>query len=144
MEIVRNKIYRLSIIVAILASFTPASLISKSAECAMIGSQLILPSGKASVTVRGIEIEKIRRALENKIVAEKLKSYGLSKEEVMAKIDQMSDGQVHQLAALSNKIPAGGDAGLAVALLIIILVFLILMFLIIFSRPWRPRRRAIY
>ena len=137
-----TKSYRLLIITVVLMSFTPVSLISEIAECAMIGSQMILPDGKTSA--RGIDVEKIRRALGNKIVAEKLKSYGLSKEEVMAKIDQMSDGQVHQLAALSNKIPAGGDAGLAVALLIIILVFLILMFLIIFSRPWRPRRRAIY
>ena len=129
MEIVRNKIYRLSIIVAILASFTPASLISKSAECAMIGSQLILPSGKASVTVRGIEIEKIRRALENKIVAEKLKSYGLSKEEVIAKVSKMSDGQVHQLAALSDKIPAGGDAALAVLITILVVIVLVLLIL---------------
>jgi Family of unknown function (DUF6627) len=127
MEIVRNKIYRLSIIVAILASFTPVSLISKSADCAMFGSQLILPSGKASA--RGVEIEKIRRALENKIVAEKLKSYGLSKEEVMAKVSKMSDGQIHQLAALSDKIPAGGDAALAVLITILVVVVLVLLIL---------------
>ncbi|MER3447298.1 MAG: hypothetical protein C4291_10845 [Candidatus Dadabacteria bacterium] len=136
------KAYRLLIITAVLASFTLASLISETAECAMIGSQLILLDGKTSV--REIDIEKIRRALENKIVAEKLKGYGLSKEEVMAKIDKMSDGQIHQIATLSDKIPTGGDAGLAVALLIIILVFLMLMLIIISTRPWRPRRRVIY
>src|SRR5713226_4405025 len=116
-----TKAYRLLIITVVLMSFTPVSLISETAECAMMGSQMILPDGKTSV--RGIDVEKIRRALENKIVAEKLKSYGLSKEEVMTKIDKMSDGQVHQIAALSDKIPAGGDAGVAIALLVIILVF---------------------
>ncbi len=130
MEIIRSRIYRLSIIAVILASFTPVSIISKSAECAMIGSQLILPDTKTSATVRGIDIEKIRRALENKIVAEKLKGYGLSKEEVMAKVSKMSDGQVHQIAALSDKIPAGGDAALAVV--ITILVFVVLILLILF------------
>jgi hypothetical protein len=105
------------------------ALISKSAECAMIGSQLILPNGKASVTVREIEIEKIRRALENKIVAEKLKSYGLSKEEIMTKVSKMSDGQVHQIAALSDKIPAGGDAALAVLITILVVVVLVLLIL---------------
>ncbi|MER3447299.1 MAG: hypothetical protein C4291_10850 [Candidatus Dadabacteria bacterium] len=128
MEIIRTRIYRLSIIAVILASFTPVSLISKSAECAMIGSQLIPLDGKTSV--REIDIEKIRRALENKIVAEKLKGYGLSKEEVMAKIDKMSDGQIHQIATLSDKIPTGGDAALGV--LITILVFVVLILLILF------------
>jgi hypothetical protein len=129
MEIIRNRIYRLAIIVVILASFTPMALISKSAECAMIGSQLILPNGKASVTVREIEMEKIRRALENKIVAEKLKSYGLSKEEIITKVSKMSDGQVHQIAALSDKIPAGGDAALAVLITILVVVVLVLLIL---------------
>jgi uncharacterized protein DUF6627 len=127
MELVRNKIYRMSIIMIVLASFTPVSLISKSAECSMIGSQMILPSGKASI--RGIDLEKIRRALENKIVVEKLKSYGLSKEEVMAKIGKMSDGQVHQLAALSNRIPAGGDAALAVLITVLVVIVLVLLIL---------------
>jgi Family of unknown function (DUF6627) len=137
-----TKSYRLLIITVVLMSFTPVSLISEVAECALIESQTILPDGKASA--RGIDLEKIRKALENKVVAEKLKSYGLSREEALSKIDQMSDGQVHQLAALSDKIPAGGDAGVAIAVLIILLVFFMLMFIIIFSRPWRPRRRVIY
>lgn len=89
MNLVRNQIYRLSMISIILAIFTPVSLISKSAECAMVDSQVILPSGKAAM--RGIDAEKIHSMLENKILAERLRAYELSKDEIIAKMDKMSN-----------------------------------------------------
>lgn len=128
MELVRNRIYRVSIIMLVLLSFTPVSLISKSAQSALVGSQMILPGGKKSL-MREVNEEKVRRTLENKIVAEKLKSYGLSKAEVVEKMERMSDEQVHQLAALSDKMPAGGDAG---GFIIGVLVIVVLVLLIIY------------
>ncbi|HEX3034078.1 MAG TPA: PA2779 family protein [Thermodesulfobacteriota bacterium] len=128
MELVRNRIYRVSIIMLVLLSFTPVSLISKSAQSALVGSQMILPGGKKSL-MREVNEEKVRRTLENKIVAEKLKSYGLSKAEVIEKMERMSDEQVHQLAALSDKMPAGGDAG---GFIIGVLVIVVLVLLIIY------------
>lgn len=131
MVLMRNKLYRLSIIFIILGSFTPITLVSKSVQGATIASQMVLTDGKSSV--RGVGEEKVRRMLENKIVAERLKSYGLSKEEVTAKIDKMSDDQVHQLAALSDRIPAGGD-GAATAAVIILVVFVIVILVLIIMR----------
>ncbi|HZX14330.1 MAG TPA: PA2779 family protein [Thermodesulfobacteriota bacterium] len=128
MSFYRYKIYKVSIIIIILTSFTPVSLISRSAECAIAGSQMISPGGKTSV--REINEEKIRRTLENKIVVEKLRSYGLSKEEVMAKMERMSDEQIHQLAALSDKIPAGGN-GAIIAVVAILVVFVIIIVVLI-------------
>jgi hypothetical protein len=107
MAIIRKRIYKLSTITLILASFIPIFLISKSAECAMADSQMIFPSGD-KVAAREIDTEKVRRTLENKIVAERLRAHGLSKGEVIAKVDKMSDGQIHQLASLSGRLPAGG------------------------------------
>ena len=93
----------------------------------MADSQMILPGGKTYL--REINEEKVRSALENKIVAERLRSFGLSKEEVIAKMDKMSDGQIHQLAALSDRIPAGGQlyflSVIALVLLIVLLVVLL-------------------
>jgi hypothetical protein len=127
----RNKLYRLLIIVIILGSFTPISLISKSVQGATVASQMVLSDGKTSA--RGVGEEKVRRMLENKIVAERLKSYGLSKEEVTAKVDKMSDEQIHQLAALSDRIPAGGD-GAATAAVIVLVVFVIVILLLVILR----------
>ncbi|HSE83814.1 MAG TPA: PA2779 family protein [Thermodesulfobacteriota bacterium] len=129
MELVRNRVYRTLIIVLVLLSFTTVSLISKSAQSAIVDSQMILPGGKKS-SLREMDEEKVRTTLENKIVAERLKSYGLSKEEVVEKMQRMSDEQVHQLAALSDRIPAGGDAwgfiigALVVAVLILLIIYL--------------------
>jgi hypothetical protein len=131
MKFVRNRLYRLSIIVIVLASFTPVSLISKSVEGAMVSSQMILSGGKTAA--RGMDEEKVRQMLENKIVAERLKGHGLSKEEVMAKMDRMSDEQIHQLAALSDRIPAGGD-GAATAAVIVLVVFIIAILMLIILR----------
>ncbi len=88
MNLVRNQIYRLSMISIILAIFIPVSLISKSAECAMVDSQVILPSGKAAM--REIDAEKIHSMLENKIKYW-LRAYRLSKDEIIAKMDKMSN-----------------------------------------------------
>jgi hypothetical protein len=109
MTIITKGIYRLSTIILILAAFTPVFLISKSAECAMADSQMIFPTGKTYL--REINEEKVRSMLENKIVAERLRNFGLSKEEVMVKMANMSDGQIHQLASLSDRIPSGGASG---------------------------------
>jgi anthranilate/para-aminobenzoate synthase component II len=131
MILMRNKLYRLLIIGIILGSFTPISLISKSVQGATVASQMVLSDGKTSA--RGVGEEKVRRMLENKIVAERLKSYGLSKEEVTAKVDKMSDEQIHQLAALSDRIPAGGD-GAATAAVIVLVVFVIVILLLVILR----------
>ncbi|MGE5444962.1 MAG: PA2779 family protein [Ignavibacteriales bacterium] len=123
MTIIRKRIYKLSTITLILASFIPVFLISKSAECAMADSQMIFPSGKAYL--REIDTEKVRRMLENKIVAERLRTHGLSKEEVIAKMAKMGDGQIHQLASLSDRLPAGGVDEFVFATTLIVLSLII-------------------
>jgi hypothetical protein len=92
---------------------------------------MISPDDKTSV--REINEEKIRKTLENKLVVEKLKSHGLSKEEVTAKMEKMSDEQIHQLAALSDKIPAGGNAAI-IAIVAVFAVFIIVILLLIVLR----------
>ena len=130
MKIVRHRVYRVSIIMIILASFIPVSLISKSAQAAIVGSQMIF-SDENKASGRDVDEEKVRRTLENKIVIEKLKSYGLSQEEVRVKMQRMSDDQIHQLAALSERIPAGGNGvGLVVGLLAVVVLVLLIIYLV--------------
>ncbi len=134
MTIIRKRIYKLSTITLILASFIPVFLISKSAECAMADSQMILPSGN-KISAREIDTEKVRRTLENKIVAQRLRAYGLSKEEVITKMDKMSDGQIHQVASLSDRLPAGGTSDFVFAattgVLVAIIVGLIITVIVL-------------
>ncbi|MFN3598607.1 MAG: PA2779 family protein [Aquificaceae bacterium] len=74
------------------------------------------------------DVAKIQRALESKELQEKLKAYGLTREEVESKLSQLSDEQIHMLAKASDKILAGGDAiGLAIGILIVAILLVILL-----------------
>ena len=131
--LIRSRIYTISIIIIILSSFVPASLISKTAEAAIVNSK-ILSSGSNSTESREVSLTKIRKMLENKLVAEKLRSHGLTPEEVNAKLDKMGDAQIHQLAALSDKITAGGDGGVAIAVVVLVVFVIVIILLIVLRR----------
>lgn len=74
------------------------------------------------------DIRTIQRALESKIVQEKLKAYGLSKEEIEKKLSEMDDQQIHILARASEKVLAGGDVlGTVIAVLVIAILVVILL-----------------
>ena len=125
--------FNLTIIFLVLFTFTPTALIHSTAQAAMVDSQMIEGEQNAS-TLREINEKKVRRALENKIVAEKLKAHGLSSEEVSDKLATMSDEQVHQIASLSDRIPAGGDGATAVIITILVIVALVLLIIFLWKR----------
>ena len=77
---------------------------------------------------READLQSVRQALEHKLVAQKLKDYGVSASEVEARLPRMSDTDVHQIALLSKKLPQGGDA---VGDIVIILIIVILVIVII-------------
>jgi hypothetical protein len=129
MRLIKNQLYRVAIIIVMLISFIPVSLVSKSAECTMVDSQMIIPGGKKSA--REIDAEKVRSMLEDKIVAERLRSYGLSNEEVTAKIVNMSEGQIHQLAVLSDRVTAGGAHGYFIATTTLILIAIVAILVVV-------------
>ncbi len=86
------------------------------------------PVTQEILSQRELELSKIQRALENKIVQEKLKAYGLTKEEIEKKLSELDDEQIHILAKASEKVLAGGDAlGAVIALLVILILVVILL-----------------
>ncbi|WP_291319014.1 PA2779 family protein, partial [Desulfonatronospira sp.] len=71
-------------------------------------------------------IESIRKALEHEVVAQRLADYGLSQEEVMARMEGLDDKQLHQLATLSDEV-GGGGIGLAIGVLLIVLLVVLIL-----------------
>lgn len=124
-----NMIRRISIIIVVV-NFTQVSLITNSVSAAVVESQMISSKATKSST-REIDEKKIRRMLENKILTKRLKSYGVSNEEINSKIEAMSDDQVHRLASLSDRIPAGGDAGAAALIVIVTIAVAIILLLVL-------------
>jgi hypothetical protein len=88
-------------------------------------AQSRLSSGEI-VAERSAHIASIQSALENKVVAQRLADYGLSAEEVDAKLGTLSDEQLHQLASLSGDV-GGGIVGAVIAVLLVILLVVLIL-----------------
>lgn len=81
--------------------------------------------------LRAADLIKVRTALESRIVSQRLLDYGLSADEALARVNGLSDEQVHQLAAHVDSLQAGGDAvGLLAGLVIVALLVVLLVYLV--------------
>lgn len=85
-------------------------------------------SAETADKTRGAEIDKVQKVLEMQIVIDKLEAYGLSADEVKAKLQGMSDDQLHMMAQASDRVLAGGDGlGLVIGILIVVLLIIVIM-----------------
>lgn len=124
------RVLNLVIIATILSTFLPASLLHTSAQAAVMQSQMVTENGNV-LSSRDVDEIKVKRAIENKLVQERLESAGLTKTEVIEKMDKMTDAEVHQIASLSDNIPSGGSAiGFVTGVLVIVVLALLIVFLV--------------
>ncbi|MDX9760720.1 MAG: PA2779 family protein [Desulfomonilia bacterium] len=119
-SLMRNRVLVLSV-----TAYMIGFLVSP-AWAAMIPSKGL--SGNAGDTLIQQDVEKIRLALENKLVQEKLRAYGLSADEVRTKLAEMTPSQIHLLAQASDDVLAGGDGLGAVIGVLIIVILVIVIF----------------
>jgi hypothetical protein len=86
-------------------------------------------SGATEITsTRDADLLVAQRMLEHKVVAQKLRDYGVTPEEARARLAGMSDDELHQLATASAGLPSGSDGlGLIVTLLVIALLVILIM-----------------
>ncbi|WP_041585176.1 PA2779 family protein [Syntrophus aciditrophicus] len=114
-------------VLATLTALLLSWLVAFPATAAMMPSQASSQE-TAAIVFQQAEIDKIQRCLENRIVQEKLQAYGLSSEEVRAKLQQMTDRQVHMLAQASDQVLKGGDGiGVVIGVLVIILLVIVIL-----------------
>ena len=69
------------------------------------------------------DLQKIQNLLESKLIQHKLSKLGLTKEEIEARLDQLDDEQIHQIASQINALEPGGNG--ATVVIIIVLLALI-------------------
>ncbi|TAL12218.1 MAG: hypothetical protein EPO02_02320 [Nitrospirae bacterium] len=81
---------------------------------------------------RAADLQKIQSVLEAKVVSQRLADYGLSPEEISARVHRLSDAQLHQLATQIDAMIPAGDAGfgIVVTLLVIAILAVILIYLL--------------
>ena len=80
-----------------------------------------------SPTEQSVDLQKVRKFLEMKMVGERLRELGLAPGEVQSRLDQLNDQQIHQLALRVDELAVAGDSGLGIiiAILVVILVYLL-------------------
>jgi hypothetical protein len=80
---------------------------------------------------RAADLAKAQKVLEMKAVQQRLQDYGLTPEETMARINALSDEQLHQFASNLDAVQAGGDvlgtflAIVLIALLVVLIIYLL-------------------
>ncbi|MBI5235639.1 MAG: PA2779 family protein [Deltaproteobacteria bacterium] len=116
MRFVKGSYFRRIAFILVFALFVTGSIPTKS----------MAAIGEAVSVDRLSSIDSIRRALETRLVAEKLSEAGLDKAEVQSRIDKLSDEELHQFASMTDGLYPGGSAiGVVAALLIIAIIALI-------------------
>jgi hypothetical protein len=79
---------------------------------------------------RQSDIQKIQKVLEVKMVVEKLKAFGFTQDEIQARLKQLNDQQIHQMAQKLDELNVGGDGGevviaiLLIAILVVLIIYL--------------------
>lgn len=96
------------------------------------GFALFIPSDLQSSLEAGYDrkgdLIKIQGFLEKKIVTHRLLDLGLSTEEVYARLKNLSDEQIHEIATHIDDIKSGGDdLGVLIALLVIVILVIIIL-----------------
>jgi len=118
----------------LIASLLVISSLAGPAEAMLIPASAGGPSytGQSVPSLdRAADIAMIQKTLEAKEVQQRLMDYGLTPEETAARIDTLSDEQLHQLASNLDSVQAGGDVlglffGLAlIALIVVLIIFLL-------------------
>ena len=80
---------------------------------------------------RAADLAKVQKVLEMKTVQQRLQDYGLTPEEAMARINSLSDEQLHQFAANTDSVQAGGDVlGALLAIVVIALLVVLIIYLL--------------
>jgi hypothetical protein len=97
---------------------------------AMAGLAPSTPSGVTSVaSARDADMLVAQRTLENKVVAQKLRDYGVSPDAAQMRLASMSDQDLHQLASASKGLPSGGDGATGAIIGVLVVVILVIVVL---------------
>ena len=79
-------------------------------------------------TDRTADLATLQKALEQKMVKERLANLGLTSDEIQARLGQLSDQQLHNVAKQLDDLKVGGDGiGIVIGLLVIAILVVLLI-----------------
>ena len=133
MKTMLRSFYARSLAVYLIAALIAISSFTAPAEAMFLSSA---PSQDAAARPqasfdRAADLARVQAVLESRIIQQKLIDYGLSSSEAKARVNGLSDQQLHELATRTDSVQAGGDPAdlffglVVVALLVVVLVYLL-------------------
>jgi hypothetical protein len=94
-----------------------------------------VPSDQSASSIsRQEDMATIQKALEQKLVKERLKDLGYTEEEIKARLDRLSDAEVHSLASQLDALMPAGDGFEAAVIILLVLVLVVLVLLVMGKR----------
>jgi hypothetical protein len=122
MDIFRHGLLLRRVSIILILIMLPLSFVPK-IEAAFI------PSGEySSSIVQEHDRATVQKALEHKLVKKKLSDLGYTEEEIAARLDQLSDQELHSFASQLDSLNPGGDGlGIIIAILVIVLLVILIL-----------------
>ena len=79
---------------------------------------------------RQSDLQKIQKVLEFKMIRERLNALGFAQDEIQARLSQLNEVQIHQLALKLDEMKVGADGGeIVIALLLIAILVVLIIYL---------------
>lgn len=124
MHIFKNDLLLRRIAIMLVVSMALISIVPQ-VEAAFISSD-----ESFSYNMRQQDTATIKKVLEQKLVKQRLKVLGYSADEVKARLDKLSDNELHRFATQLDTLTAGGDAlGVLLAILVIVAIIALILFI---------------
>ena len=124
MHIFKNDLLLRRIAIILVVSMAFISIVPQ-VDAAFISSE-----ASFSDNMRQQDTATIKKVLEQKLIKQRLQALGYSGDEVKARLDKLSDNELHRFATQLDTIAAGGD-GLSVIVTILVIVGIIALVLFI-------------
>lgn len=122
MNIFRHGLLLRRVAIILILIMLPLSFVPR-VEAAFIPSDESLSS-----IFREQDMATVQKALEHKLVKEKLRDLGYTEEEIAARLDQLSDQELHSFARQLDSLNPGGDVlGIIIAILVIVLLVILIL-----------------
>jgi len=90
------------------------------------GWAMFIPSA-GSIPPREAEMLKIQKTLESTMIRQRLADFGLSSEEIMTRINTLTDDQIHQFAGNLDSLQAGADGVDALIFLLLVAIVVVVI-----------------
>jgi len=103
---------------------TPLCLFSAENNAMLVPAS---PPSPASGETRSEDLQAVQRVLESKVLRQRLEGIGLTPAEITAKLNRLTDAQLHQLSLQLDALMPGGNPDMTTIILILIIVILVLI-----------------